>query len=62
MDIARTNKILQHLRKVQFISEFFILSKVSEDHASVPEFLMVIEAFKFYFKSIAIAQSKGIYI
>lgn len=59
---ANTNKIIQHLRKIQFICEFFILSKVSEDHDSVPELLMIIEAFKFYFKSMAIAESKGIYI
>jgi|688.fasta_scaffold327035_1 hypothetical protein len=33
---TNTNKVIQHLRKVQFICEFFILSKVSEDHDSVP--------------------------
>jgi len=26
---TNTNKIIQHLRKVQFVCEFFILSKVS---------------------------------
>jgi hypothetical protein len=58
----KANSIIQYLRKIQFVCEFFILSKVSENHDSVPEMLMVIEAFKFYFKSIAVAESKGIYI
>lgn len=31
-----TNNIIQHLRKIQFVCEFFILSKVSENHDSVP--------------------------
>lgn len=57
-----TGKIIQALRKIQFVSEFFVLSKFSESSDYVPEFLMVIEAFKFYFKSIAAAEADGIYI
>ena len=58
----KTMKIIQSLRKIQFICEFFILSKVSEDSHVVAEFLTVVEAIKFYFKSVALAQCENLFI
>lgn len=36
------HKSVQHLQKIQFICEYFLLSKVSESHPAVSEMLMII--------------------
>jgi hypothetical protein len=57
-----THNIISFLDKVQFVCEFFILSKLHENHEAIPELLMVLEALKFYFKAIALARSPGLYL
>jgi hypothetical protein len=54
--------IISHLEKIQFVFEFFILSKLHKTDEVIPEICMVFEAFKFYFKSAALTGSPGLYI
>lgn len=62
MNNVSAHKMVKHLQKIQFVCEYFLLSKVSETHKSVSEMLIIIESFKFYFKCVSLTECKGIYV
>jgi hypothetical protein len=59
---SKANTIVHSLKKIQFIAEFFILSKVSDDSHIVSEFLMIVEAIRFYFKTVAFVEAENLYL
>lgn len=61
-NIETTNKLITTLNRLQFVGEIFIFSRTSENSHIIPEFLTIIEGIKFYMKSVAIAQSHGIFL
>lgn len=40
--IASPHKVIQAIKKIQFIAEFFVLSKYSKDNDTIAEFLLAI--------------------
>ncbi len=60
--LENPHKVLQTLKKIQFIMEFFVLSRYSSNPDVISEFLMAIEAFKFYYKMAHFTHQENIYL
>ncbi len=62
MITSSSENMLQVIQKIQFIAEYIILSKTSENSVALVEFLAAFEAIKFYYRMKIFIKQDNIYM